>query len=224
MRKLYLFDVDGTLISPGPAPRKMLNQAFVELTEKNPDLQISDVAGFTDPLIVRTGLERLGIDGVVSNLVSEILDRYLELLASEYPDSPEPKTYSDALALVSAVETKGHAVGLLTGNIRGGARIKLEKFNLFRRFPFGVFGEDGHTRSDLPRVALERAWEKLGESFRFEQMVIVGDTVEDCKIAVENGAQSVIVCRRPEWRSAIEKYDPTWVGERLDDPGLLATI
>lgn len=224
MKKLYLFDIDGTLITPGPAPRRVLNQAFMEVTGRDPDLQLADVAGFTDPLIVRNGLRRLGREDSQAALVNRILDRYIELLRREYPRSDGSIVYQDALDFCSIVEGKGHATGLLTGNIRRGAEIKLGKFQLFDRFPFGVFGDDGPDRTALPRIARDRARKILGETFRFEQIVIVGDTEEDCKIAVANGTQSVIVCRRNEWWDRIQFHRPTWLGRSLDDPELWATI
>ncbi|NOZ74034.1 MAG: hypothetical protein GXO90_01460 [FCB group bacterium] len=73
-------------------------------------------------------------------------------------------------------------------------------------------------------MARTRARQMLGKTFQFEQIVIVGDTVEDCKIAVDNGTQSVIVCRRDEWWNVIESHHPTWLGRSLDDPDLWATI
>ncbi len=224
MKKLFLFDIDGTLINCGPVPKQAMNDSFLEVTGHDPDFQISDVAGLTDLFIIRRTLQKFQLDGADMEMTDRIINGYLTRLKADYPKSEGAFAFPDAIEFLSFVESQGHATALLTGNIRRGAQVKLGRFDLFDRFPFGAFGDDGLTRYDLPRVVRERAWDVLGEAFRFEEMVVVGDTVEDCKIALENGMKSVIVCRRPEWRADIEKLKPTWIGDRLDDPELLEIV
>ncbi len=69
-RKLFLFDIDGTLLSPRILPRQILNRAFQDIAGISPDLQFEDVAGLTDPLIITNGLRKLGIidDDIIVNL------------------------------------------------------------------------------------------------------------------------------------------------------------
>jgi phosphoglycolate phosphatase-like HAD superfamily hydrolase len=73
----------------------------------------------------------------------------------------------------------GVALGLLTGNWEGGARIKLSRFGLDRYFDFGAFGDDGVERRELLPVALERAFRATGNRFAPEEALIVGDSVRD---------------------------------------------
>jgi phosphoglycolate phosphatase len=56
------------------------------------------------------------------------------------------------------------AVGLLTGNIAGGARAKMRHYGMDRHFPFGAYGDDHHDRNELGPVALERAADHAGRS------------------------------------------------------------
>ncbi len=221
MKKLlYLFDIDGTLISPGPAARMSLNRAFETIAGIRPDLQLTEVAGYTDPVIVRNVLRRYGIDEEIGALVNKIIDQYLSFFEASYQSSDAPFVYRDALNLLDRVEAAGHAFALLTGNVRRGAEIKLNRFSLFDRFPFGVFGDDAETRNDLPWIARERAWDVLGESFRFEDLVIVGDTPNDARVAGEYNAASIIVCRREEWRDDIIGAGATQVVTTLSDPAI----
>ncbi|RMF08313.1 MAG: hypothetical protein D6762_05955 [Candidatus Neomarinimicrobiota bacterium] len=224
MKHLFLFDIDGTLLNPGPVPRASLNRAFGDITGREARFRLEDVAGFTDPSIVRRGLEKVGIDRDQGEMVTRILNRYLQRLEQEYDASPEAFVYSDAVALLARLEKKQAYLGLLTGNISRGARIKLGRFHLFHRFPLGVFGEDGMTRGDLPQVVRERAWDVFHESFRYEQMIIIGDTVEDGKLARDYGMPSLLVCRRQEWWEKMEALRPAWLGTSLDDPACWETI
>lgn len=221
MKKLYLFDIDGTILSPGPAARKSLNGAITKVTGNPSDLQIQDVAGLTDPLIIRNVLRANGHNRDITDKVEEILTIYLETFRKAYAKSSDPFLYADAVKFLERVERSEHAPTLLSGNVRAGAEIKLGRFDLLPRFAFGVFGDDGETRSDLPWIARERAWGVLEESFRFEDMVIVGDTPNDARVALEYGCESIIVCRREEWRKEIQDIGPTYLVNSLNEESIL---
>ncbi|MFC1549768.1 HAD family hydrolase [Candidatus Neomarinimicrobiota bacterium] len=221
LKKLYLFDIDGTLLSPGPSARKSLNKAIQNNTGKRSDLQIVDVAGLTDQLIVRNVLQKQKYNGNINQKTEEILSEYLNTFKIAYASSSHPFIYQDALKLLIKIEKSGNVVALLTGNTEIGAQIKLGRFNLINRFAFGVFGNDGMTRMELPVVAYKRAQEILNQEISFNDMVIIGDTPNDARIANGNGCESIIVCRRPEWRKEILKYKPTFVVEQLDDKKII---
>ncbi|MFH1853363.1 MAG: HAD family hydrolase [Candidatus Neomarinimicrobiota bacterium] len=217
-KKLFLFDIDGTLLSPGLLPRQILNRALADLAGASPDLQFVDVAGLTDPLIISNALQKLGItDGLLPVLERRVLERYLDELERDFPYSDLPVLYQDAVDFLGAVELAGHATALLTGNVERGAIIKLGRFGLFRRFAFGVYGSDSGERSDLPGIARERAQQVLGIDFSFSDLVIVGDTPNDARIACQTGARSVIVCRRPDWEAEIRAAGADIIVDNLND-------
>ena len=224
-RKLFLFDIDGTILSPGILPRHILNRAFFDLAGGNPDLQFEDVAGLTDPLIITNGLRKLGItDGVIPKLAVAILERYLADMERDYPQSDLPVLYRDAIDFLDAVQAERHVTALLTGNVEAGAKIKLDRFGLFERFAFGAYGDDSADRTRLPGVARVRAREVLGTEFRFEDLIIVGDTPNDARVAALAGARSVIVCRRPEWEQEIWQAGADLVVPSLSDTDNLLKI
>lgn len=219
-KKLFLFDIDGTLLAPGPIAREILNRTIARFTGYDPDLQLDDVAGFTDPSIIRAALRKAGKNGNLHSLVKQIIDVYIAQFEKIYSNSDQPFVYQDALAFLERIIAAGHPVALLTGNIRQSARIKLDRFGLFDRFSFGIFGDDGEDRGDLPWLARERAWDSLGEAYRFEEMVIVGDTANDARIAGENGMGSIIVCRISRWRDEILAARPTVLVDSLSEAPL----
>src|SRR5204863_1558969 len=67
-------------------------------------------------------------------------------------------------------------VGLLTGNIEPGARVKLRPTGLWPFFRVGAFGSDHADRRCLPAIACRRAGERLGHEIPFERVTIIGDT------------------------------------------------
>lgn len=216
--KLFLFDIDGTLLSPGPSARRAINQAIENYTGIPPNLQIKDVAGLTDRLIVRNALIKAGKDAEMDGTVNNIIDNYLELFENSYPTLADAFVYSDSIKLVNKVISKGFPLGLLTGNVKAGAEIKLRKFDLLKYFQFGVFGDDGMTRNDLPQIAKKVAEQKTGIKLNFQDIVLIGDTPEDATAAKTNGCQSVVVCRRDEWYNDIVTAGADLVVSSLEDP------
>jgi phosphoglycolate phosphatase-like HAD superfamily hydrolase len=221
MNKLFLFDIDGTLISPGPSARKAISQEIEIYTGEPHNLQIKDVAGLTDRLIVKNALLKCGKDNVSQGVIDDIIENYLELFSKYYAESDGAFMYDDSIKLVESVKSQNIPLGLLTGNMKRGAEIKLGKFDLMKFFPFGAFADDGLTRNDLPIVAKELAQKYYNVEFDFENIALVGDTPEDAIAAKVNGCRSIIVCRRKEWYDEIIQAGANLVVDNLDDPQIL---
>ena len=217
-KQLVLFDIDGTILRSGALPRQLMNEAVKDLAGASPDLQVEEVAGFTDPMIIRAALRKVRFNTTdVHSAVESVLRDYLVRLKRSYPSYKPVQLYEDSMGLVHRCKREGWHVGLLTGNLQAGAKIKLDRFNIWGEFDFGVFGDDASAREDLLWMAPEIAWDKLGEAYTHDRMVIVGDTPNDARVAYLNGVRSLIVCRRPEWRSKIESQNPTWIVDSLED-------
>ena len=76
-KRLILFDIDGTLIHPGTVARKLLDKMVEEVANFSPELQVEDVAGYTDPIILETALKRVNFkDGFLSETIDTILSSY----------------------------------------------------------------------------------------------------------------------------------------------------
>jgi phosphoglycolate phosphatase len=227
-RKLILFDIDGTLISPGPLARQILAEAVSHFLGRKIELSFYEVAGFTDPIIVRNALVLHGNDGQPRKQdIDSILSHFLSMVEERFPASKSVRVFPGAMELVKSCKAEKWVPALLTGNMEGGARVKLADTGLWDLFAFGVFGGDANSREDLPWVARERAWDVLHESFLPEHTILVGDTPNDARIAKMNRISAMIVCRRdePDWRQAIEQQKPTWLVEDFSDvPGLISMM
>ncbi len=213
---LVLVDIDGTLITPGMTSRRSLSQAIFEITGKNITFDIGHLAGFTDPLIILNALKRLQIPVCSDGIPDKVLERYLEIFARDYPTATDKKVFPGVFELLEYLKTLPARVGLLTGNVQQGARIKLTPFDLWRYFDFGVFGDDSADRNELPWMALERIKTLFGETFRPDQAIVIGDTLNDVICAHVNQMRSLIVLRREEWRAQIEAAKPELLVESFE--------
>jgi phosphoglycolate phosphatase-like HAD superfamily hydrolase len=104
------------------------------------------------------------------------------------------RLYPGVRELIEALVARADAVvGLLTGNIEAGARIKLRSTGLWPHFRLGAYGSDDADRTRLPRVAAGRAEALVGRAFGGPDTVIIGDTPRDIGCARAFGARAIAV-------------------------------
>lgn len=187
--RLLLFDVDGTLLRCGPQVRPILADTLREVFGVCGELDGFDFSGKTDQQIV---LELLVAAGVPRQRIRDRLARVRELYLERLEERLDRELMCVLPGVPDLLDTlirrrERVALGLLTGNWRAGARIKLSRFGLERYFPFGAFGDDGVERRELPPVALERAARATGRTFAPEETLIVGDSVRDVECGRAHG-------------------------------------
>jgi len=195
--RLILFDIDGTLLSAGRAARESILAALRAVLGWDGTADGNDFSGKTDPQILRELVEEsVGADRFQAEL-ARVLDRYVEELRSRLrPEAVVPKPGVPQL-LERLAREPNVVLGLLTGNIERGARLKLDPPGFNRYFPFGAFGDDSADRYCLPAVAVARARERTGRDFAGESMVIIGDSVHDVGCGRPLGARTVAVATGP---------------------------
>lgn len=191
-RRLILFDVDGTLIVRGDPDH--LAAIDTGLRAAFPDLRASirdiDFDGKIDRQIAREVLRVGGIAGVVDDTT---LSTILAAATEAYRISWQGRAGDDDLLpgvriLIQrlAVDSR-FALGLLTGGIRGVVETKMKRLALEPYFPVGAFGDEVERRSELLPLALSRAYQRYGERFERDRVVVVGDTPNDVAAAHAGG-------------------------------------
>ncbi len=189
----YLFDIDGTLVRAGGAGARSLSAVMLARYGISDATRGLAAAGRTDPAIVHEMFERaLGrppataeLDGVIAAYLDE-LDRALGGADSTLRVLPGAHA---ALAWLAARPDVSLAVA--TGNVRAGARIKLERAGLAGHFDLdrtGGYGCDSAVRTELVARAVGRAGAGSDDT-----VVVVGDTVHDVAAAIAVGAVCVAV-------------------------------
>jgi phosphoglycolate phosphatase len=195
--RLILFDIDGTLLSAGRAARDSILAALDSVLGWKGSADGNDFSGKTDPQILRELVEEsVGADRFDATL-AQVLDRYVEELESRLrPDAVVPKPGIPEL-LERLAREPAVVLGLLTGNIERGARLKLEPPRFNRYFRFGAFGDDSADRYCLPAVAVGRAREVTGGDFPPASVVVIGDSVHDVGCGRSLGARTIAVATGP---------------------------
>jgi len=193
--RLVLFDVDGTLLSSSGAGRRALERALREVYGSAGPIHSYDFQGGTDLQILRDLMAAAQVPAeVVTERESRLFARYAEYLDAEVGDGGGVSVYPGAKVLVERLSAADDCVvGLLTGNIEAGARIKLRPTGLWPRFRLGAYGSDHADRNRLPAVAARRAKALVGRPFRGSDVIVIGDTPRDIECARAFGASAIAV-------------------------------
>lgn len=193
--KLLLFDIDGTLLLGRGIPRKV----FLEVIQKRfpdfpPDSTIR-FSGMTDPQIVNELLSFNGYGSKLSDiLIKEIISDFVGLLAERMTRKNPPQLLPGVRNLLDYCnENPDCYLGLVTGNVMQGARIKLNAVDLYRYFAVGAFGSDHKDRNKLPPIAVRRASLYFNINFPKDRVWIIGDSIKDVQCAKANDLKVLAV-------------------------------
>lgn len=220
MRRLVLFDIDGTLLTAGGAGGRALRDALIEIYGEAGPIGAYSMAGRTDPQIVRELMTAVGMTVEEIEPRFDVLwEKYLRNLREEVA-----RTRIQALpgvpALLDRVEAGGEPtlLGLLTGNVREGARMKVDAAGLaFGRFRVGAYGSDHWQRRELPAVAARRARELTGIEYAGKEIVIIGDTPFDVACGEHLGVRTIAVATGGHPAEELAACNPDYLFGDLSD-------
>ncbi len=227
LQRLILFDIDGTLLSAGRAPRRAFRRALMEYFDTEGEAATDRFAGKTDPQILHDLMIAAGFDAAhVDERMDDFFTFYLTRLEVELESETRHRLYPGVEELIPALAADPRVVlGLVTGNMKAGARIKLDHFGLWDAFAVGAFGSDDRVRNHLVPIAVERARERTGRAFRGTEVVVVGDTPADVACARAGGALAVAVATGVFSAGELAPHDPDILLESLADwPSLLTDL
>ncbi len=197
LRRLVLFDVDGTLVRAGEVGPASFDRAVEAVLGVVP-AERPHMAGKTDGQIVAEYLETLGV-ARDPDLVSALLDALGTALA-EADARGEIRAGGVALPGVAELlerlsDDDRVLSSLLTGNVAPNARRKTAAFGLdgWLDFDAGAYGSDHHDRDRLVPIALERSRAAYGVSFQPEDVWVIGDTPRDLACARAGGTRCLLV-------------------------------
>ena len=246
MERLALFDIDCTLIDGHGAGGRAIMRAIKDVygvegelgdysfhgrTDPgivrdladlwgagDPEALVGRYEGETQPQVVHDLAERLGTpDDVIDTLVDQCVARYVELVADEVAGGhievlPGVKELVTALAADRRV-----LVGLLTGNVAEGARIKLAPTGLYSLFQVAAYGSDSALRAELPPVAVARAEKLTGRRFADKEIVVIGDTPADIECGAGLGVKTIAVATGRHSLDELAAHEPDYLFADMSD-------
>jgi phosphoglycolate phosphatase-like HAD superfamily hydrolase len=217
--RLLLFDVDGTLLSARGAGRRAVKAALECVYGTCAGIDEYDLRGKTDQRILFDVMQAAGLAReTVKERLDDFFAAYARGLAHEIGDGRDVVTLPGVADLIPRLGKVDEVLlGLLTGNIEEGARIKLGPTGLWRYFAVGAFGSDDLDRRRLPSLAARRAQALIGYPFRPEQVLVIGDTPLDIECARAFGAVAVAVATGFHSRAELMTERPDLLFDDLSD-------
>lgn len=227
---ILLFDIDGTLLSCGGAGRRALERAFEDLLGVTDALRGVRLAGSTDPQIIDDGLRSVVVShGGPEVSTEQLLERYLDCLEEEL--AAAGPTYEVLPGVHEILETLAadprFVLGLATGNVERGARLKLARGGLDHYFAFGGFGSDAKERSALVGRGVERglsAAAQRGLALDRSQVLVFGDTEKDVVAAHAAGVAAVGVLAGSHHKDELLAAGPVFLAESFGSAPLWAWL
>jgi phosphoglycolate phosphatase-like HAD superfamily hydrolase len=220
MDALILFDIDGTLLRPGdPNHAWALLEAFRRTYDLEPELDGVPLAGMLDAQITRLLLGKHAIDQQHAELR---IPEMMALMGELYAHSMTGKTLHERLLpgvpeAVGMVAERGWTMGVLTGNARSVAKVKLEAAGLGKLFEIGAFGDHAWERGHLVELAHDEGERVTGRRFPPAATVLVGDTPRDIDAARHAGARAVGVATGRYTVGELADHNPDAVLNDLAD-------
>jgi len=180
-------------VNTGGAGLRALDRACQKLFHIDHAMEGVSPHGKTDHAIVREILRvRLANASPSVVEIATVLEAYLSFLKDEVRLSRTYRVLPGINSLLDELVARDDTVvGLATGNIEMGGRVKLERGDLNRYFMFGGFGSDSEDRTELVRAAARKASNKSGTAFSPSNVFVIGDTPLDIDAGKRAGLRTV---------------------------------
>lgn len=224
--RVLLFDIDGTLIGSGGAGKRALERAVAEACGLGTVSAGFSFGGGTDPAIFRRLMLERGIEPTAAAM-ARTFEIYPAILCEEIERADSFRVYpgmEDALETLAAQDPAAVAVGLGTGNIETGARIKLARAALNHHFPFGGFGSDAEDRPALLAAGAARGAARLGRAWEECEVLVIGDTPLDVSAAHAIGARCLAVATGGATRDELAAAGADYLVGTIAESGALDVL
>ncbi|HEY4952058.1 MAG TPA: HAD family hydrolase [Verrucomicrobiae bacterium] len=215
MIRLVLFDIDGTLVHTGHAGTQAFAKTFATEFNLHHGSEKMKFAGRTDVSLVREFFKIHGLNETPEHF-RQFFDRYVFWLDHilTHSNGNACRGVREFIRDLQALP-QPPVLGLLTGNIRLGAELKLRRFGLWDIFHFGGFADDHEDRDHIAAAAFERGRRVLGKNLQPQEIVVVGDTPFDIRCGKFIGAKVLAVATGGATLEELKPHKPDWAVEDL---------
>jgi phosphoglycolate phosphatase-like HAD superfamily hydrolase len=222
--KLILFDIDSTLVRVARPVIRELTRTLLAAVDHHEPLDAYELHGKTDRQVIRELRAVAGVDADTGP-DAHAMERLIIAFWHTHLSRDTVELLPGVVALLEDLRARGDvALGVLTGNLEEGARLKLAIHGLDEYFRFGAYGSDADNRIDLPPIALRRARAAYGVPFESSSTLVVGDSNRDIDCARAWGLRTLAVATGSLDVQTLREHGPDAAVETLLDRSYLDTF
>lgn len=210
--KLFIFDIDGTLLKPKGVGRRASERAFKKIYDIDNSMDGMETHGLTDPIILSNMFKKHLNRDYQTLEAEEFFDSYIYFLEDELRKIDKLEVLPGVFDLLEDLSNRDDsllAVG--TGNVEEGGWLKLEYSGLRSFFPFGGFGSDSGNRSELLKIAIEKGEKYIDSSSKIDDVFVIGDTPNDIIHGKKAGAKTIGVATGIYSEVDLEKHSSDYI-------------
>lgn len=219
--KLLLFDIDGTLLKTGSAGDISIRTVVSEIFKQ--EINLSDIAfaGRTDRLIIAdivNKYQKSQNELELNEAIDLILTKYLRTFKQQLSINNTIKLLAGVETLLEKLnEIDTFHLGIVTGNVRLGAKLKLNGAGIADYFTQGAFGDDFRNRNLLPPLAVRRSAQQYEVTYQPQNIWVIGDTIYDIQCGKVNNYKTLAVETGGNTREELEKNKPDFILKSLEN-------
>ncbi|MBN2378723.1 HAD hydrolase-like protein [candidate division WOR-3 bacterium] len=216
--KIILFDIDGTLLKAGGIVREAMGDALQKVFGTRGGIIDASFIGATDLGVVHELMGREGFSlEEIDARFSALIETYGPILAEKLATWDNFRLCPGIPLILERLQEDASMLGLVTGNCKPGAMVKLKRGGLTDYFTFGAYGDESSDRTAITRLAHERGENEAGYEIPRDQVILVGDSPNDIKAAHEYGIRVLAVYSGWTPKQELEELKPTWLYPDLAD-------
>jgi phosphoglycolate phosphatase len=216
--KLVIFDMDQTLVDftsiHDRAARELFKQYF------NVDAQLTEV-DFAGRSLAENFLELAKSRNIPEAKIRQnskvLLKSYESNFSKKIPTHASKYVLPGVKQLLEELSSIGHLVILYTGDSAAIVSQVLKATSLGKYFKFAVYGTEAKTRTDMARLAVEKAEKLTGRKFEGKDIIIIGDSIRDIECGKELNALTIAVATGFHSKEELQKYKPDYLFNNLKD-------
>ena len=213
-QKLFLFDVDGTLMS-SPSfleeYQKYLGEQYSKYFSRSIKIDFSGLHGGTERKNLRILLKRQNLEPSEKQM-----DEIFRMTGNNYIATPNNSVLLSNVFETVNILSKSCLLGIVTGNQETVARKRLKIIGLNKYFSFGAFGNESEDRSELVRQVLERS-KTFGWGGNLNDAYVVGDTPADVESGKSTRTKTVAVTTGSYSKEILAKSNPNYLISNLSE-------
>jgi phosphoglycolate phosphatase-like HAD superfamily hydrolase len=217
MVRLILFDIDGTLVRTNGAGVKAFAKVFATEFNAVDSFDRLKFAGRTDQGLLREFFGYHQIPLTPENM-RRFFERYVFWLDHMLRES-QGELCPGVVEFIHQARARQAPprLGLLTGNIRLGAEIKLRHFQLWHFFETGAFADDHEERDQIAAIARQRGSQVAGRTLEDDEILVIGDTPLDIRCARAIRARVLAVATGGSTLEELRSHSPDWAVRNLTE-------